>query len=438
MLRAYKAVPLAELRPYAGNARTHSDEQVAQLARSITEFGFTNPVLALPDGTIVAGHGRVLAAASLGWTAVPVLELADLTEPQVRALVIADNQLALTAGWDEDALRAELLTLRSSGYDLGILGFGAPELAGYLKAPDPGRDPDAAPALQGECRSKVGDVWILGPHRLKVGDACQEESWLDLMQGEWADVCWTDPPYNVAYSSKAGKIANDDLSDESFAKFIRTLLGNVYGHLKAGAPCYVAHADTEGMTFRAGYVGAGFKLSGVVVWKKDALVLGRSDYQWIHEPILYGWKPGAAHRWYGGRKNTSVVDLGDGSPFTRLEDGRWQVRIGGQLMLVSGDATVETVVPSLIEEPRPRSSDLHPTMKPVALVERMLSHSARAGDLVVDPCGGSGSTLIAADRLGMSARLIELDPRYADVIIRRWQTYTGRQAVDIVGTPFGE
>lgn len=438
MLRDYKAMPLADLRPYAGNARTHSDEQVDSLARSIVEFGFTNPVLALPDGTIVAGHGRVLAAGKLGWSEVPVLVLDNLTPSQVQALVIADNQLALTAGWDENVLRSELLELRAAGYDLGVLGFGQAELAGFMKAPDAGNDPEAVPPLQEDAISRPGQTWILGPHRLVVGDACQEDTWLDLMQGEWADACWTDPPYNVNYQTKAGKIDNDNLSAESFGKFLAALLGHTFDHLKAGAPCYVAHADTEGLAFRGAFTAVGFKLSGVVVWKKDALVLGRSDYQWIHEPILYGWKPGAAHRWYGGRKNTSVIDLGEGSPFVRLEDGRWQVKVGGQIMLVSGDATVETVIPSLIEEPRPRASGEHPTMKPVALVERMLSHSARAGDLVVDPCAGSGSTLIAADRLGMSARVIELDPRYADVIVRRWQTFTGRRAVDIVGAPFGD
>lgn len=439
-LRDYKSSPIAGLVPYEANARTHSEEQIEQIAASIRAFGFTNPVLIDEQGRIIAGHGRVLAAAALGMAEVPTLTLAGLTDPQRRALILADNKLALNAGWDLDLLRGELQHLLDDGADLGVIGFSEEELADLFTVVDAsGGDPDAAPPLQEATTSVLGDAWVLGPHRLVVGDACTQGAYDALLGQERVDICWTDPPYNVAYSSAAGSIQNDDMSDADFLQFLRDAFIGVFQSIKPGGAVYCAHADTERANFTNAFLSAGFKLSGVVIWKKDALVLGRSDYQWIHEPILYGWRPGSKHRWYGGRKNTSVVDLGTGSPFTQLADGRWQVQVGGQMLVVDGAATVETLVPSLLEEPRPKSSTEHPTMKPVALIERMLKHNARAGDLVLDPFGGSGSTLVAAERLGMSARLIELDPRYADVIVRRWQSLTGRQALHAVdGRAFGD
>ena len=439
MLRSYKSSPIAGLVAYDRNARTHSVEQIEQIAASIRSFGFTNPVLVTEDGRIIAGHGRVLAATLLGWSEVPTLELAGLSPEQVRALILADNKLALNAGWDADLLRSELLELKDSGFDLDVIGFSLEELADLFTVVDSsGGDPDAAPPLQADARSVLGDVWVLGPHRLVVGDACTQGAYDLLLGEERIDICWTDPPYNVNYEGSAGKIANDSMGSPEFLQFLRDAFVGVFQAIKPGGAVYCAHADTERANFTNAFLSSGFKLSGVIIWKKDALVLGRSDYQWIHEPILYGWRPGSKHRWYGGRKNTTVVDLGDGSPFVQLPDGRWQVTVGGQVLVVEGAAQVQTVVPSILEEPRPRSSIEHPTMKPVALIERMLKHNARAGDLVLDPFGGSGSTLVAADRLGMSARLIELDPRYADVIVRRWQNLTGRQALHADGTPFGD
>lgn len=440
MLRAYKSTPIAGLVPYEQNARTHSAEQIEQIAASIRQFGFTNPVLIDEAGGILAGHGRVLAAAALGWSEVPTLELAGLAPEQKRALILADNKLALNAGWDMDLLRTELLSLKDAGFDLDVIGFSLDELADLFTVAETGGDPDAAPPLPEAPRSVLGDVWVMGPHRLVVGDACTQAAYDLLLGEERIDICWTDPPYNVAYSSAAGSIQNDDMSDADFLQFLRDAFVGVFQSIKPGGAVYVAHADAgaTGAAFRTAFLSAGFKLAACLIWKKDALVLGRSDYQWIHEPILYGWRPGSKHRWYGGRKNTSVVDLGAGSPFTQLPDGRWQVLVNGQVLVVDGAAEVQTVVPSILEEPRPKSSLEHPTMKPVALIERMLKHNARSGDLVLDPFGGSGSTLVAADRLGMSARLIELDPRYADVIVQRWQNLTGRSAVHADGRPFGD
>lgn len=420
--------PLAELIPYARNARTHSEEQIAQIAASMREWGWTNPVLVDEEGGIIAGHGRVSAARLLGWPEAPVMVATGWSEAQKRAYVLADNKLALNAGWDKELLRSELDGLRADGVDLGLVGFGTDDLLELFGVVRPGNDPDAAPALAATAVSNVGDVWILGAHRLSVGDACDVGVYDRLLEGALADVVWTDPPYNVAYQAKAGTIHNDDLSDGAFAEFLQAAYGALWAAMKPGAAVYVAHADTEGLNFRRAFRDAGFKLSGCIIWRKDALVLGRSDYQWQHEPILYGWKPGSAHRWYGGRKQTTVMELGDGSPFTQLADGRWQVQVGEWTLVVEGEAKVEEMVTSVMREPRPKRSELHPTMKPTALIERMLKHSARPGDVVLDPFGGSGSTLIAADRMGMSARLIEIDPLYADVIVRRWQDYTGRRA----------
>lgn len=429
-LGVYQLRPIAGLKPYEKNARTHSASQVEQLCRSIKEFGFTNPLLIDEQDRIIAGHGRLQAALALKMTEVPVLILAGLSDAQRKALILADNKIALNSGWDLALLTSELADLKADGYDLTLTGFSLEEIDGMVETLEPENDPDDAPDVPAEPKTKVGDVYILGPHRLVCGDSTSMANLDALMQGELADCCWTDPPYNVAYETKAGKIANDDLSDKEFREFICSAMTTAYAVMKPGAAIYVAHADTEGLNFRAGFTAAGFKLSGCLIWKKDSLVLGRSDYQWQHEPILYGWKPGSSHRWYGGRKLTTMIDLDqDRMPFTRREDGRFEIRVGDSVMVIDGTATIEEMVPSIIRESKPKRSDGHPTMKPVALIERMLRNSARPGDIILDLFGGSGSTLMAAERLGMCARLSELDPGYCDVIVSRYEAYTGRKAV---------
>ncbi|WP_296221995.1 site-specific DNA-methyltransferase [uncultured Sphingomonas sp.] len=420
---------VSDLTPYARNSRTHSDEQVAQIAASIKEWGWTVPVLIEPDGGIIAGHGRVMAAQRLGIAEVPCMVADGWSEAQKRAYIIADNKLALNAGWDDEMLRTEFAELSDLGFDLSLTGFGDDELAALSPTPDEGlTDPDAAPDVPELPVTVEGDVWVLGPHRVVCGSSTDVEVWDRVMQGERADICWTDPPYNVAYESKAGKIKNDDMADSEFRQFLSDAFVAVSTALKPGAPIYVAHADTEGLNFRGAFTDAGFKLSGCLIWKKDSLVLGRSDYQWMHEPILYGWKPGAAHRWYGGRKLTTVVD-DSGGPISVREDGSVQVKVGDEVVVITGDVKVESFLSSVIFHEKPKRSSSHPTMKPVGLIERMLRASSRAGDVVIDGFGGSGSTLIAADRMGQSARLVELDPKFVDVIVCRWQEYTGRSAV---------
>jgi DNA modification methylase len=422
--------------PFVRNPRMHPDWQIAQIAASIMEFGFVNPILVGADGVLIAGHGRLLAAQRLGLPQVPVIVLGHLSEVQRRALVVADNRIAENAAWDEELLRSILEELREEGYDLDVVGFSDDELAELLgglgdddsRIAPPG-DPDFVPEPPPEPVTRAGDLWILGEHRMLCGDATRAADLQRLTDGRFCDAMWTDPPYNVAYEGKAGKIANDDLSASDFARFLVSAFSAAAQVLSPGAAVYVAHADTEGLAFRRAFRDAGFKLSGCLVWVKPSLVLGRSDYQWRHEPILYGWKPGAAHRWFGGRAKTTVFDS-PGAPVRVMPDGTVQVDVGGQVLVISGrELQVEAHEGSVIRAEKPARNAEHPTMKPVGLILEMLENSTRRGDVVLDPFGGSGSTLIACHRSGRSARLTELEPRYADVIVERWQTFTGKEAI---------
>ncbi len=383
--------PIERLRPYSKNPRTHSPEQVAKIAASMAEFGFTNPVLVDSADGIIAGHGRLQAAQRLGLEQVPVVVLDHLTDAQRRAYVIADNKLALDAGWDGELLAAELAELERDGFDLGLTGFTDEELEEIWAEADAAviddDAVDAAPEPPETPISRPGDLWVLGRHRVLCGDSTSTADVARLMDGRVADCLWTDPPYNVAYEGAAGSIANDQMTPQAFGAFLAAAFDSAIAVLRPGAPAYVAHADTEGLAFRRAFVESGFHLASCLIWRKNSLVLGRSDFHWQHEPILYGWKQGAAHPWFGGRDKTTVLDF-----------------------------------------PRPARSEDHPTMKPVALVEAMLAVSTKAGKVVLDLFGGSGTTLVACERLGRSARLIELDPRFVDVIVRRWEELTGREA----------
>ncbi|MFN4201866.1 MAG: site-specific DNA-methyltransferase [Tabrizicola sp.] len=432
--------------PFVRNPRVHPDWQIAQIAASITKFGFVNPILVGADGVLIAGHGRLLAAQRLGLPQVPVIVLGHLSDAERRALVVADNRIAENAAWDEELLRSILGELRDDGFDLDVVGFSETELAellGDVEADEAEAvalsDEDFVPEPPPEPVTRSGDLWILGEHRVLCGDATRGADLQRLTDGRFCDAMWTDPPYNVAYEGKAGKIANDDMSATDFARFLVSAFSAAAQVLAPGAAVYVAHADTEGLAFRRAFRDAGFKLSGCLVWVKPSLVLGRSDYQWRHEPILYGWKPGAAHRWFGARTRTTVFHQ-TGAPVRVMPDGTVQVDVGGQVLVISGrELTVEAHDGSVIRAEKPARNAEHPTMKPVGLILEMLENSTRRGDVVLDPFGGSGSTLIACHRSGRSARLTELEPRYADVIVERWQTFTGQRAVlDGDGRTFAE
>lgn len=389
--------PTAKLIPYAHNARTHSDEQVAQIAASIAEFGFTNPILTGSDGVIVAGHGRLAAAQKLGLELVPVVVLDHLTPTQRRALVIADNRIAENAGWDEEMLRIELQVLQDNGFDLDLTGLDADALADLLAGDEPDNegqtDEDAVPEVTETPISRPGDVWIMGQHRLLCGDATVTESYDRLMQGGAADMVFTDPPYNVNYANSAkdkmrGKdraILNDNLG-EGFYDFLVAALTPTVAHCRGAI--YVAMSSSELDTLQSAFRAVGGHWSTFIIWAKNTFTLGRADYQRQYEPILYGWPEGATRHWCGDRDQGDV----------------WSIK-------------------------KPQKNDLHPTMKPVELVERAIRNSSRPGDVVLDPFGGSGTTLIAAEKSGRIARLIELDPKYVDVIVRRWEEFTGKQAI---------
>lgn len=439
-------LPVEDLVPYANNARTHPSWQIAQIAASIGEFGFTNPILLGADGVIIAGHGRLLAAKKLGLSRVPVIRLDHLTPQQQRALVIADNKIAENAGWDEALLRRELEALQDEAFDLDLLGFSDEELGELLdfasdddSLPAAPGEPDHVPEAQPFYVTSPGDVWILGQHRVMCGDATSLEQIGALCADAEVDCCWTDPPYNVDYEGAAGKIQNDNMEAGAFRRFLVDAFSAAWSVMRAGAPVYVAHADTEGLAFRRAFADAGFKLSGCIVWVKPSLVLGRSDYQWRHEPILYGWKTGAAHPWFGGRANTTVVEH-KGEAVRVMPDGTIQIDVGGQVVVVEGEnMTMRSLDTSVIRFDKPARNTEHPTMKPVDLIRSMLDNSADEGAVVLDPFGGSGSTLIACEMSRRQARLMELDPRFVDVIVRRWQEFTGREAtLEGDGRTFGK
>ena len=379
--------------PYAKNARTHSDEQVAQIAGSIKEFGFNNPVLIDKENSIVAGHGRLMAARKLGMDKVPVVRLEHMTEAQRKAYVLADNRIALNSGWDTSMLSLELQELKDD-IDLSLLGFDADELDALLNPIEETEgltDEDAVPDVPEEPKTKLGDIYILGNHRLMCGDSCSITDMEKLVNGRQVDMWLTDPPYNVAYEGKtkdALTIKNDSMGDEGFRQFLRDAYVTADTVMKSGAVFYIWHADSEGYNFRGAAHDAGWKVRQCLIWKKSTMVMGRQDYHWKHEPCLYGWKDGAGHLWAADRKQTTILEFD-----------------------------------------KPSRNGEHPTMKPVALFEYQMLNNTKGGDIVLDSFGGSGTTLLAAEKNGRHAYLMELDPKYCDVIVKRWEEFTVKKAV---------
>jgi len=394
--------PVDQLVPYVRNARTHSDEQISQIAGSIAEFGFVNPILVGDDNVIIAGHGRLMAAHKMGLENVPVIYLSHLSELQRRALVLTDNKLAENAGWDEDLLRLELEDLQAQDFNLELTGFDFDEIDRLLNAdtePAGNTDDDDVPETPDAPISKPGDLWLLGNHRLLCGDATLLSDVERVLDGGLADLTFCDPPYNVDYAGGASRktdrrIENDNLGN-AFEAFLYDACVNIVSVTKGGI--YICMSSSELHTLQKAFVDAGGHWSTFIIWAKNRFTLGRSDYQRQYEPILYGWKEGTDHFWCGARDQGDV----------------WFID-------------------------RPHKNDLHPTMKPVALVERAVRNSSKSRDIVLDPFGGSGTTLIACEKAGRSGRLIEMDPKYADVIVKRWQEFTGLKAtLDGDGRAFG-
>ena len=386
-------VKIAEVTPYANNPR-NNDAAVESVAKSIEKFGFIGAIILNKDKVIINGHTRVKACKKLGMETVPAIIVDHLTKEQEDALRIADNKTGEIAEWNEDLLRAELKALEEAGFGIEDLGFDNSELEALLEGDvsvSVGEtDPNAAPEVPEVAVSRLGEVYVLGNHRLVCGDSTKTEDVGRVCKEGEADMWLTDPPYNVAYEGSNGlTIQNDSMEDVKFREFLRTAFGHAEKALKPGAPFYIFHADSEGYNFRGACHDIGLRVRQCLVWKKNALVLGRQDYQWIHEPCLYGWKEGGPHPWYADRSQTTVMEFN-----------------------------------------KPKKNDVHPTMKPVEMLVYLLQNSSKRGDVVLDTFGGSGSTLIACEQTGRVCKTVELDPRYCDAIRRRWAEFKHGEGCD--------
>lgn len=380
-------VSISQLVPYVNNARTHSDAQVKKLRASLREFGFINPVIIDSEYNVIAGHGRILAAKEEGIEKVPCVFVDYLTPAQKKAYILADNRMAMDAGWDEELLRVEIEALQAESFDVGLTGFDEKDIAELFAGGDDDAqddDFDVDEELQKPPVTKSGDVWLLGHHRLICGDSTKAETYEVLMDGKKANLVVTDPPYNVNYEGSAGKIQNDSMNEEAFERFLFDAYTQMNATMAEDASIYVFHSDSHGLAFRKAFEDAGFYLSGCCIWKKQSLVLGRSPYQWQHEPCLYGWKKKGKHQWYSDRKQTTI----------------W-------------------------EFDKPKKNGDHPTMKPIPLIAYPIKNSSMSNCIVLDPFGGSGSTLIACEQLGRICHTIELDEKYCDVIVKRYIEQVG-------------
>lgn len=433
-MRRYENVKIEKLKPYENNARTHSEEQVEKIANSINEFGFINPVIIDSDYGIIAGHGRVLGAQKLGMKEVPCLFVEDLTETQKKAYILADNKLALDAGWDDEILKQEIKALDDLNFDVSIAGFDIDDFD-FTQTDIEFEEDDynVEENLPEIPKAKYGDIYQLGNHRIMCGDSTSKEDIDKLTDGMIMDLCVTDPPYNVNYGSinesgygkereNGNKILNDNMDDESFYFFLLAFYEQMIRVLKEGGAYYIFHSDSEGYNFRKALRDAGGIVKQNLIWVKNALVLGRQDYQWKHEPCLYGWKEGAGHYFIDDRTQTTVFeDKADLDKLTKEE-----------LKEMIEDILADKIPTTVIHEDKPLKNDIHPTMKPIRLISRLIQNSSKAGENVIDFFGGSGSTLISCEHLGRNCYIIELDPRYVDVMIDRWETLTGETAVKIV------
>ena len=377
-----KLVPIDQLVPYANNARTHSSEQILKLRSSLREFGFINPIIVDRNYGVIAGHGRLLAAKAEGIREVPCVFADHLTEAQKKAYILADNRMAMDAGWDEEMLRVEIEALQAADFDPLLTGFDEKELHDLFADADTNvkdDDFDLSAALEKASFVEPGDLWTIGRHRLLCGDATKADDVSRLMGGKRANLVVTDPPYGVSFKSASGlTIQNDSMKNEEFYSFLLSAFQCIASSLENGGAAYVFHADTEGLNFRRAFIDAGFHLAGCCIWVKDSLVLGRSDYQWQHEPVLYGFLQNGKHSWYADRKQTTVWNFA-----------------------------------------KPKRNENHPTSKPLDLLSYPIGNSSQENAIVLDTFGGSGSTLMACQQMNRICFTMELDPKYASVILRR-------------------
>lgn len=382
-------VDVDKLIPYVNNARTHSKEQINKLRASIREFGFINPVIIDRDYNVIAGHGRILASQEEGIDKVPCVFVDYLTDAQKKAYIIADNRMALDADWDEELLKIEIESLKDEDFDLSFTGFDESELLDLFGDDSKGKveddNFDLSSALEKASFVEKGDVWTVGKHRLMCGDATSKEDVQTLMGDTKGNLILTDPPYGVSFKSSSGlTIENDSMRNDEFYNFLLSAFKNMADHLEKGGSAYVFHADTEGLNFRKAFVDSGFHLAGCCIWVKNSLVLGRSDYQWQHEPVLYGFMQNGKHRWYSDRKQTTIWNFD-----------------------------------------KPKKNSNHPTSKPLDLLSYPIGNSTQENAVVIDTFGGSGSTLMACEKMNRICYTMELDEKYASVILRRYVEDTG-------------
>ena len=368
------------------------DAEYIKIKNSIENFGYVSPLIINKDMTVIGGHQRLKVLKELGFTELECI-IVDLDKTKEKALNIALNKIQ--GDWDEEKLEALLQELKLDDFDTNLTGFDFDEIDEILKdvtgSKEDNFDIDSAYEEIEEPITKPGDIWILGKHRLMCGDSTQKNDIMRLINNEEADMILTDPPYNVDYVGKTAealKIKNDNMSDNQFYEFLKKVFENMYGVTKEGASIYVFHADTEGLNFRKAFKDSGYKLAECLIWKKDCFVMGRQDYQWQHEPILYGWKEGAAHYFINDRTQSTILEFD-----------------------------------------RQKQSTLHPTMKPIDLIAKLIKNSSKENDIILDLFGGSGSTIIAAEQLNRNCYTMELDPKYCDVIVKRWETLTNKEAI---------
>lgn len=414
-------MPVEQLTPYKNNAKLHPQEQIDEIKASITEFGMNDPIAVCgEDNTIVEGHGRLIACQQLGIETVPVIRLDHLTEDQRRAYTLVHNKLTMNTDFDLEMLQKEIQEISLNMDDFGFddIDESMPEIEEDdwdLNQEEP------AP----EAKSKLGEIYQLGNHRLMCGDSTSIDDVKKLMDGQTADLLLTDPPYNVDYVGKTAdalKIQNDSMADTEFLKFLTDVFKAADGVMKPGAPFYIWHAETEGNCFRNACQNAGWQIRQILVWVKNTLVLGRQDYQWQHEPCLYGWKDGAGHYFIYDRTQTTTLNEKplDLDKLTKEE----AIKLIKRIYKEAGETTV-------IRENKPASSRIHPTMKPVALFARLINNSSKPKENVLDLFGGSGTTMMACEQLGRKSFIMELDPHYVDAIIERWENATGKKAVKL-------
>lgn len=425
-----------EIKPYDNNPRIN-DHAVDKVANSLKDFGWQQPIVVDQDKTIIVGHTRWKAANKLGMEQIPILVALDLTEAQVKAYRLADNRTGELAEWDFNLLPIELEDLKMMDFDMGDIGFSDIEIEQLFADKDPVKDgmtdPDNIPEPTETPKSELGMVYQCGNHRLICGDATSSEVVAQLLDGGLADLWLTDPPYNVDVSNSKGlKILNDNMAENKFNDFLAIAFGVACGAMKFGASFYIFHSDNYGLAFRQAVKLAGLTLRQNLIWAKNGFTLGRQDYQWAHEACLYGWRDGASHSWYNGRSQCTIIDI-KGQPFTQRADGKYQLHIDNRYYVIEPDAVCIEENTTIVAQNKPLKCDLHPTMKPVELLIKLIKNSTQRGEVVFDNFGGSGSTMIACEQTARQARLIELDPHYCDVIRKRWAEFVHGEDCDWEG-----